>query len=213
MLLTILVLVFLNPLCSVFGATDNIMPYALEYGRIIACGFPFVIVAVIINGVIRADGSPNFSMVSMMMGAILNMFLDQLFIFVFKMGVSGAALATVISQFINLVLNVAYLFRFKNIKLKPGYVLCVAKLMGQPITLITLLNYLNIGGGIKKAKLIVLLNFSGKRIGLIVRSADIISVGIKDVNENGYLGMKTVSLEGIQYIVLDSKKLMPVLDT
>ena len=116
-LLTVLVLVFLNPLCRLFGATENIMPYALEYGRIIACGFPFVIVAVIINGVIRADGSPKFSMVSMMMGSILNVFLDPLFIFVFDMGVAGAALATIISQLLNLVINVAYLFRFKNIKL------------------------------------------------------------------------------------------------
>ena len=116
-LLTVLVLVFLNPLCRIFGATDNIMPYALEYGRIIACGFPFVIVAVIINGVVRADGSPKYSMVSMMMGSVLNVFLDPLFIFVFKMGISGAALATVLSQFINMALNIVYLFRFKNIKL------------------------------------------------------------------------------------------------
>ncbi len=115
--LTVLAMVFLDPLCRIFGATDNIMPYALEYGRIIVCGFPFVIVAVIINGVIRADGSPRFSMVSMTVGAILNLFLDPLFIFVFDMGVSGAALATIISQFLNLVVNVAYLFRFKNIKL------------------------------------------------------------------------------------------------
>lgn len=116
-LLTVLVLVFLNPLCRIFGATDNIMPYALEYGRIIAYGFPCVIVAVIINGVVRADGSPKYSMVSMMMGSVLNVFLDPLFIFVFKMGISGAALATVLSQFINMALNIAYLFRFKNIKL------------------------------------------------------------------------------------------------
>ena len=115
--LTVLAMVFLDPLCRIFGATDNIMPYALEYGRIIVCGFPFVIVAVIINGVIRADGSPRFSMVSMTVGAILNLFLDPLFIFVFDMGVSGAALATIISQFLNLVVNVAYLFSFKNIKL------------------------------------------------------------------------------------------------
>ncbi len=116
-LLMALVLAFLTPLCKIFGATDNIMPYAMEYGRIIACGFSFVIVAVIINGVIRADGSPRFSMVSMTVGAILNIFLDPLFIFVFDMGVSGAALATVISQFLNFVVNVAYLFRFKNIRL------------------------------------------------------------------------------------------------
>lgn len=115
--LTAVVLVFLEPLCHIFGATNAILPYALEYGRVIACGFPFVIVAVIINGVVRADGSPRFSMVSMMMGSIINVFLDPLFIFVFDMDVFGAALATIISQFINLVLNVAYLFRFKNIKL------------------------------------------------------------------------------------------------
>lgn len=116
-LLTAAVLVFLKPLCVAFGATENIMPYALDYGSIIAPGFPFVIVAVIINGVIRADGSPKFSMVSMMVGSLLNFGLDPLFIFVFKMGVKGAAIATVISQFINFALNFAYLFRFKNIKL------------------------------------------------------------------------------------------------
>ena len=116
-LLTGLVLVFLRPLCRLFGATENILPYALDYGRVIAYGFPFVIVAVIINGVIRADGSPKFSMISMMMGSIRNVFLDPLFIFVFDMGVAGAAWATILSQLLNLILNVAYLFRFQNIQL------------------------------------------------------------------------------------------------
>jgi len=116
-LFTALVLIFLTPLCRIFGATDNILPYALEYGRIIALGFPFVIVGVIVNGVVRADGSPKYSMFSMMIGSVLNLFLDPLLIFVFDMGVSGAALATIFSQFISMVLNLAYLFRFKNIKL------------------------------------------------------------------------------------------------
>ena len=116
-LLTVLVLIFLNPLCRLFGATENIMPYAKEYGSVIALGFPFVIIAVIVNGVVRADGSPKYSMISMMVGSIINVFLDPLFIFVFHMGVRGAAIATIFSQFISMVLNVAYLFRFKNIKL------------------------------------------------------------------------------------------------
>ncbi|MDY3819526.1 MAG: MATE family efflux transporter, partial [Lachnospiraceae bacterium] len=81
-LLSGLVLAFLTPLCRVFGATDNILPYAQEYGSIIALGFPFVIIAVIINGVVRADGSPTYSMISMMVGSLLNFFLDPLFIFV-----------------------------------------------------------------------------------------------------------------------------------
>lgn len=108
---------FLKPMCLLFGATDNILPYALDYGFIIALGFPFVLVAIVINGVIRADGSPTYSMVSMMAGTILNFALDPLFIFVFKMGVKGAALATIISQFINMVINIVYLFKFKNIKM------------------------------------------------------------------------------------------------
>lgn len=115
--LTALVMVCLKPLCQLFGATDNILPYALEYGSVIALGFPFVIVGVIINGVVRADGSPKYSMVSMMFGSILNVFLDPLLIFVFQMGIFGAALATIFSQFINMFLNILYLFRFKNIKL------------------------------------------------------------------------------------------------
>lgn len=116
-LFTALVEIFLTPLCRIFGATGNLLPYALEYGQVIALGFPFVIIGVIVNGVVRADGSPRYSMVSMMLGSILNVFLDPLFIFVFDMGVRGAALATIFSQFINMVLNLAYLPRFKNIKL------------------------------------------------------------------------------------------------
>ena len=109
--------IFLSPLCRIFGATENIMPYALGYGRIIVIGFPFAIVATVINSSIRVDGSPRYAMFSMMVGAILNTILDPLFIFVFHWGVEGAALATIISQFIGLLFNVAYLFKFKTIKL------------------------------------------------------------------------------------------------
>ena len=90
--------IFLSPLCRIFGATDSIMPYALGYGRIIVIGFPFAIVATVINSAIRTDGSPRYAMFSMMVGAILNTILDPLFIFVFHWGVEGAALATILSQ-------------------------------------------------------------------------------------------------------------------
>lgn len=116
-LLTVLVSAFLEPLCTLFGATKNIMPYALDYGQIIAIGFPFVIVAVIINATIRVDGSPKFAMFSMMAGAIVNIILDPIFIFILDMGVAGAVLATIISQLINLLLNITYIFRYKTIKL------------------------------------------------------------------------------------------------
>ena len=109
-------LLFLEPLCRIFGATDNILPYALGYGRIIVLGFPFVIVATVINSAIRTDGSPRYAMVSMMVGAVLNTLLDPLFIFVFHWGVEGAALATILSQLVGLLCNIAYLFKFKTIR-------------------------------------------------------------------------------------------------
>lgn len=108
--------IFLTPLCRIFGATDSIMPYALGYGRIIVIGFPFAIVATVINSAIRTDGSPRYAMFSMMVGAILNTILDPLFIFVFHWGVEGAALATILSQFIGLLFNIAYLFKFQTIR-------------------------------------------------------------------------------------------------
>lgn len=110
--------VFLVPLCRIFGATDNIMPYALGYGHIIVIGFPFAIVATVINSAIRTDGSPRYAMFSMMIGAILNTILDPLFIFVFRWGVEGAALATILSQFVGLLFNIAYLFKFKTIRFR-----------------------------------------------------------------------------------------------
>lgn len=108
--------IFLSPLCRIFGATDSLMPYAVGYGRIIVIGFPFAIVATVINSAIRTDGSPRYAMFAMMIGAILNTILDPIFIFVFHWGVEGAATATVLSQLVGLLCNVAYLFRFKTIQ-------------------------------------------------------------------------------------------------
>ena len=85
--------------------------------RIIAIGFPFSMIGTTLNSIIRADGSPKYSMTSMLAGAILNTILDPIFIFVFHKGVAGAAIATVISQILTFVLNVAYIKRFKSIKL------------------------------------------------------------------------------------------------
>ena len=70
-----------------------------------------------LNSIIRADGSPKYSMTSMVTGAILNLILDPIFIFVFKMGVQGAAIATIASQFITFILNILYIKKFKSIKL------------------------------------------------------------------------------------------------
>lgn len=116
-ILTLTSYIFLSDLLNLFGCTDALKEYALSYGKIIVLGLPFVIIGTTLNSVIRADGSPKYSMFSMVLGAIINIILDPIFIFVFDMGVEGAALATIISQFITFILNVLYLRKLKNIKL------------------------------------------------------------------------------------------------
>lgn len=113
------VLIFLPQLLNLFGCTDALREYALKYGGIIAIGIPFMMIGTILNSVIRADGSPKFAMISMVSGAILNIILDPIFIFDWglNMGVEGAALATILSQFVTFLLNVFYIRKFKTIKL------------------------------------------------------------------------------------------------
>ena len=110
-------LIFLPQFLKIFGCTDNLKEYAMAYGSIIAIGFPFSMIGTTLNSIIRADGSPKYSMVSMVSGAVLNTILDPIFIFVLHKGVEGAAIATVLSQILTFVLNLAYIKRFKTIKL------------------------------------------------------------------------------------------------
>lgn len=110
-------LIFLPQLLNLFGCTDNLRDYAISYGRIIAIGLPFSMIGTALNSVIRADGSPKYSMATMVTGAVLNTILDPIFIFVLHKGVQGAAFATIISQFFTFFLNVAYIKRFKSIKI------------------------------------------------------------------------------------------------
>ena len=116
-LLTIVFLVFLNPFLTLFGCTDNLREYAVNYGSIIVLGLPFVMIGTALNSMIRSDGSPKYSMISMVIGAVLNIILDPIFIFKFHMGVEGAAIATVISQFVTFLLNVLYIRKFQSISL------------------------------------------------------------------------------------------------
>ena len=110
-------LIFLPLFLKLFGCTENLQNYAMTYGRIIAIGFPFSMIGTTLNSVIRADGSPKYSMISMIVGAVLNTILDPIFIFVFNKGVAGAAVATVISQIVTFALNIMYIKRFKTIKI------------------------------------------------------------------------------------------------
>ena len=104
-------LLFLEPLLYVFGVTEEILPYALDYTGITAFGIPFLILTTGGNSLIRADRSPTYSMVCMLSGAILNTILDPIFIFVFQWGIKGAALATVISQIVSGLLVIIYFMK------------------------------------------------------------------------------------------------------
>ena len=117
LLFCVATLLFLPQLLKLFGCTENLKSYAMTYGTIIAIGFPFSMIGTTLNSIIRADGSPKYSMFSMIFGAVLNTILDPIFIFVFHKGVEGAAIATVISQIVTFILNVIYIKRFKTIKI------------------------------------------------------------------------------------------------
>jgi putative MATE family efflux protein len=96
--------VFLSPLASALGATETILPHARSYLRFILLAAPFMITSLTLNNILRFQGSAFRGMIGMTCGAVLNVILDPLFIFILHMGVSGAALATMISQFISCVL-------------------------------------------------------------------------------------------------------------
>lgn len=113
----IITIAFLPQLLNVFGCTEALKEYALNYGGIIAIGLPFMMIGTTLNSIIRADGSPRYAMTSMVLGAVLNTILDPIFIFVLKMGVQGAAIATVFSQFITFIINILYVKKFKSITL------------------------------------------------------------------------------------------------
>ena len=109
--------VFLPQLIYLFGCTESVYQYALDYGKIIIIGAPFMIIYSSLSSIIRADGSPRYSMVMLVIGAIINIILDPIFIFAVNMGVKGGAIATVIGQIISFVIAVFYLNKVKSVKL------------------------------------------------------------------------------------------------
>ena len=117
LLYLIVILVFLRPMLKVFGATGDIIEYAVDYTRITAFGMPVLVATNVLSNLIRADGGPSYSMICMIVGAVINTLLDPLFIFVFKLGMAGAAWATIIGQYFSFFAALMYLKKFKSIKL------------------------------------------------------------------------------------------------
>jgi putative MATE family efflux protein len=128
--------IFLKPILSLFGASPAVLPYSVEYMRIIFFGAVFQLVSMGMNNFIRADGSPRIAMFTMFLGAGTNILLDPIFIYVLRMGMAGAALATVLAQSISTLWVVSYFIgrRSKN-KLRLKYM----KLKTNIVTRITFL--------------------------------------------------------------------------
>jgi len=117
-ILAVAVLLFLRPLLSLFGATTDVMPYAVDYLGITAVGLPFYALSIGGNHIVRADRSPTYSMTCVLTGAIVNTILDPLFIFGFGWGIKGAAWATVIGQVVSGILVVIYFGKFRKMYLE-----------------------------------------------------------------------------------------------
>lgn len=117
-ILSVIAYLFLPKLVYMFGCTKNVYQYAVDYGKIIIIGAPFMIIYSALSQLIRADGSPKYSMVLLVVGAILNIILDPIFIFTFNMGVKGGAIATIIGQIVSFVMAILYLRKVKSVKLE-----------------------------------------------------------------------------------------------
>ena len=135
--LTAVYLIFMEPILTAFGGRVNAETFALskEYFFWIALGIPFYMFGQAMNPIIRADGNPKFAMISTLAGAIINIILDPIFIFGFKWGMMGAAVATVIGQIATAVLAVWYLFRAKIIKPAKVDFSLKSKIVGKTLSL------------------------------------------------------------------------------
>lgn len=118
LILTLIFAVGRDDILNAFGATENNIQYARDYFNIILIGIPFYMFGNSINSIIRADGSPQFAMLSIFVGCIINVILDPIAIFVLQWGVKGAAIATIVGQIVSAALALYYLFRTKAFKLK-----------------------------------------------------------------------------------------------
>lgn len=130
LILTVIGLVFLKPFLVLVGTSEQILPYAMDYLQIILLGGVFQSIGMGMNNFIRSEGNPKIAMYTMLIGALINIVFDPIFIFVFHWGMKGAALATIMSQLVSAIWVLAYFLRgksllkiqFKHLRLKAVYV-------------------------------------------------------------------------------------------
>lgn len=134
-ILPLLCEVFISTLLNIFGATTANKPLAIEYGRIIIAGFPFVIMYSGLNQIIRSDGNPKMAMISMLSGAVINVGLDAWFMYGLNLGIAGAAWATIIGQAISFIISLACIFRLKNVHLTKDCFIMKGSTIGRVCTI------------------------------------------------------------------------------
>ena len=134
-LLCVFTEVFLRPMMIFFGSPDDVLGYAMEYVRITAIGFPFLILTTGGAHLVRADGSPRYSMICNLTGAVINTVLDAVFIFGLQLGMKGAALATITGQIVSAILVVRYLLNYKAGKLTRAHLRPQFKIAGRAMAL------------------------------------------------------------------------------
>ncbi len=116
-IVALLAFTFQEQILKIFGVTQGSYTYAKDYFQIILMGIPFYILTSGLNGIIRADGSPKYAMFATLIGAILNIILDPIAIFVFDLEVKGAAIATIVGQIISCIFTLIYFVKPKKLKL------------------------------------------------------------------------------------------------
>lgn len=134
-ILAVIGLIWAKPLMVLFGASNQTVDMAVEYFRIIVAFFPFYLLMNVMNSMIRADGSPTYAMTAMLTGAVINIALDPIFIFVLKWGIAGAAWATVIGQISSFAVCVRYFFKPKTFRLTANSFLPDGNVLRQVIAM------------------------------------------------------------------------------
>ena len=122
-LLAVFSMIFIKPLMQVLGATETNIGFAMDYARYIIYGYPIMIGSFVLNNILRSEGKALLSMIGLTIGGVLNIILDPVFIHFFDMGISGAAVATLISQAVSFIILLSmFVFKKSIITLSPKYI-------------------------------------------------------------------------------------------
>lgn len=151
-LVTVFGLIFLEPILALLGASPDVMPYAKDYAGILTAGTLFFSIGMGMNNMIRAEGNPKMAMATMLIGAVTNIILDPIFIYIFGWGIKGAAIATIISKVISAIWVLRYFLtgtghlrlEIRKIKMKTAHIFSILSLGIAPFFMQLVAGLLNL---------------------------------------------------------------------